>query len=516
MNMHLCKQLLQQHSLILTPYPYPYHHISLSSIAHKQPGTAEPFISHPPLDITAIRGFLLLMSDGLYDAYATIRGSLHTVNHDIAVLVQNELDHSHDLLQVAQNVVEHVKENYRNLMHGSRLDDITLVVRNLNYPLGTGSAMTAPPSTKNPFNFTQPSQRPSFYENVRVQPQMSVIDPPPSSYQYPHPPPQPQPHHYGGGYGPQQSHPPHAMPNVRYSYTPSSTAYPNYTQVPPAVSQNPPPTSSSLYMKKSESDTGIHQSMAALAAGGGMPPSRSGSNLPAGLNSPWLNREVEESATFGGGKFASNYPVPHHSNAAPQYDRYYQQGTKNVPPSQFYGYDAAPQTQLGQTPAPGPNVTAGIHHQRSRSSSYENVPEEFGARHMSAGQRERGSGVGDVTSNFGAMQVNPSKESRLPVHRTPEVNVVSPTNAEPQYNQPGKTRLLPPPTSTQAPSSTHQTPNSIPMPNSSSPFSSLSQKSSTFDSGLDDDDRWMYSSSDRWMYSSSKPEVQYMYTCMCR
>ena len=138
---------------------------SLLSVATREPGTAEPFISHPPLDITTIRGFLLLMSDGLYNAYASVTSSSLTVNHDVACLVQRHMDKTHSIDRVAQKVIDEISGEFRALVQrekrSDRMDDITLIVRNLGYPMGQqGTTLTAPPSLQNPFNFGQlPQQR---------------------------------------------------------------------------------------------------------------------------------------------------------------------------------------------------------------------------------------------------------------------------------------------------------------------------------------------------------------------
>ena len=135
----------------------------MCSTATKEPGTAEPFISHPPLDITTIRGFLLLMSDGLYDAHATVTNSLHTVNHDLALLVQRHLDHAPSINEVADKVIAEVATNFCSTVQrrgeSARMDDITLIIRNLGYPVGQLSGnITSPPMLQNKFSFSQTHQ----------------------------------------------------------------------------------------------------------------------------------------------------------------------------------------------------------------------------------------------------------------------------------------------------------------------------------------------------------------------
>ena len=216
-----------------------------SSVATKEPGIADPFISHPPLDITTIRGFLLLMSDGVYDAYSSFSNSLHTVNHDIALLVQRHMDHTYDIQGVAQGVVEEIKTNFHKKLkqerRGARLDDITLVIRNLGYPMGrmVASNATAPPVMHNPFVFTQSAKK-VVYENSEIIKQQSV--------------------HESQAYSQPYSH----MLSTPVGYTqPLTTNAPN--QQPNTFVRPPHPVPSygpsALSMKKSESDSRIRHGM---------------------------------------------------------------------------------------------------------------------------------------------------------------------------------------------------------------------------------------------------------------
>ena len=113
----------------------------MHSHASGEPGTAEPHVS-AGIDLSSIRyGFLVLMSDGLYDAYQTYTGNPQSVNKDIAYLIKSEIEKAYDVGRVAQNVVNTVKtcfrQSCRNRMRNDRMDDITLVVRNLCYPLAS-------------------------------------------------------------------------------------------------------------------------------------------------------------------------------------------------------------------------------------------------------------------------------------------------------------------------------------------------------------------------------------------
>ena len=99
--------------------------------AKGEPGTAEPYIASP-VDLTGFRGFLLLMTNGLYEAYEAWTHQPAKVNEDIAHLVAKEIRDSTDTNLVAQRVVEKVKnvfiQSCKTEKHIGRLDDITLVV----------------------------------------------------------------------------------------------------------------------------------------------------------------------------------------------------------------------------------------------------------------------------------------------------------------------------------------------------------------------------------------------------
>ena len=116
-------------------------------MARREPGTAEPYISQP-INLNEFRGFLVLMSDGLYEAYETWTGRPFHVNEDIAHLVAEEMKKSSDLSIVAQNVVEKVKHLFRSACkegkRSGRLDDITLIVRNFGYPMAVPHTRSYP------------------------------------------------------------------------------------------------------------------------------------------------------------------------------------------------------------------------------------------------------------------------------------------------------------------------------------------------------------------------------------
>lgn len=91
------------------------------------------------------------MSDGLYDALAAVTKSPQTVNHDLALLVQRHLDYVASLDEVAEKVIAEVSTNFRSIVQhnheSARMDDITLIVRNLGYPLGQISRNMGTPAS---------------------------------------------------------------------------------------------------------------------------------------------------------------------------------------------------------------------------------------------------------------------------------------------------------------------------------------------------------------------------------
>ena len=117
----------------------------------------------------------------------SVSNSAHTVNHDIALLVQRYMDQTHNIDGIAQRVIAEVSNNFHTVVRqdkrSARLDDITLVIRNLGYPMGQlASTVTAPPTLQNPFDFSQqqlpPAQARVSYENSEylLQHQQSVVN----------------------------------------------------------------------------------------------------------------------------------------------------------------------------------------------------------------------------------------------------------------------------------------------------------------------------------------------------
>ncbi|XP_054257236.1 TGF-beta-activated kinase 1 and MAP3K7-binding protein 1-like [Macrosteles quadrilineatus] len=115
--------------------------------------TAEPIIAEPEInggiELDESCRFLLLMSDGLYKSLEESGVSEDQVNKEIARLTVSEFRMQATLMGVAQAVVDRVVRVHHDVyMRGvpeagaTRRDDITLLVRNFNYPLP--NAITSP------------------------------------------------------------------------------------------------------------------------------------------------------------------------------------------------------------------------------------------------------------------------------------------------------------------------------------------------------------------------------------
>ena len=133
--------------------------ISLFRHARYEPGSAEPHL-HAPIDLSFCQGFLLLMSDGLYDAYKTWTRRPECVNEDIAHLVAKELKNCRaSESMAAQNVVEKIKFLYHDMCKKTsrtgRLDDLTLIVKGIGASVFDSVPQTAPPSSRH-FEFGNP------------------------------------------------------------------------------------------------------------------------------------------------------------------------------------------------------------------------------------------------------------------------------------------------------------------------------------------------------------------------
>ncbi|XP_075039016.1 TGF-beta-activated kinase 1 and MAP3K7-binding protein 1-like [Mixophyes fleayi] len=120
---------------------YNYNDMELLSAAKSKPVTAEPEI-HGCQPLDGVTGFLVLMSEGLYKALEAAHGP-GQANQEIAAMIATEFAKQVSLDDVAQAVVERVKRiHHGTFVSGgerakfcSNHEDMTLLVRNLGYPL---------------------------------------------------------------------------------------------------------------------------------------------------------------------------------------------------------------------------------------------------------------------------------------------------------------------------------------------------------------------------------------------
>ena len=132
--------------------------------ATKAPGIALPHVAGP-IVINQARGFIIVMSDGLYDAWSAFMDQ-NTSNANIAIarMVAEQIRGKQNMEVVAQTVIDSVVSSVRYTFANSqknecrRLDDITLMIHNLgydasdyplsgivNFPLATAPVPTVPP-----------------------------------------------------------------------------------------------------------------------------------------------------------------------------------------------------------------------------------------------------------------------------------------------------------------------------------------------------------------------------------
>ncbi|XP_008314744.1 TGF-beta-activated kinase 1 and MAP3K7-binding protein 1 isoform X2 [Cynoglossus semilaevis] len=122
-----------------------YNEIDLLSAAKGKPIIAEPEI-HGSQSLDNVSGFLLLMSEGLINALESAHGP-EQANQEIVAMVAAELAQQSSLGVVAQSVVDRVKRLHHDVYvsgrqratYCSRHEDMTLLIRTLNYPLADGA-----------------------------------------------------------------------------------------------------------------------------------------------------------------------------------------------------------------------------------------------------------------------------------------------------------------------------------------------------------------------------------------
>ncbi|KAJ8001642.1 hypothetical protein DPEC_G00171590 [Dallia pectoralis] len=124
---------------------YNYSEIDLLSAAKSKPIIAEPEIQ-PSQSLEGLTGFLLLMSEGLIKALESAHGP-EQANQEMVAMVAAELAQQGSLEAVAQSVVERVKRLHHDVYAAgrqraascSRHEDMTLLIRTINYTLADGA-----------------------------------------------------------------------------------------------------------------------------------------------------------------------------------------------------------------------------------------------------------------------------------------------------------------------------------------------------------------------------------------
>ncbi|XP_067314683.1 TGF-beta-activated kinase 1 and MAP3K7-binding protein 1 isoform X4 [Pseudorasbora parva] len=124
---------------------FSYTDIDVLSAAKHKPIISEPEI-HGGQSLEGVTGFLLLMSEGLIKALESAHGP-EQVNQEIVAMVAAELAQQGTLEAAAQSVVERVKRLHHDVyvsgrqraLQCSRHEDMTLLIRVINYPLVDGS-----------------------------------------------------------------------------------------------------------------------------------------------------------------------------------------------------------------------------------------------------------------------------------------------------------------------------------------------------------------------------------------
>uniref|UniRef100_H3DNB2 TGF-beta activated kinase 1 (MAP3K7) binding protein 1 n=1 Tax=Tetraodon nigroviridis TaxID=99883 RepID=H3DNB2_TETNG len=123
-----------------------YTDIDLLSAAKAKPIISEPEI-HSSQSLDNISGFLVLMSEGLVAALEAAHGP-EQVNQEIVAMVAAELAQQASIEAAAQSVVDRVKRLHHDVyvsgrqrsVYCSRHEDMTLLIRTINYPLADGGS----------------------------------------------------------------------------------------------------------------------------------------------------------------------------------------------------------------------------------------------------------------------------------------------------------------------------------------------------------------------------------------
>lgn len=159
------------------------------------PATSEPVIAEPqitdgiPLDTSP--GFLILMSDGVYNSFRDATGKEH-VNAEIASMVASEFGIQSTLNGVAQAVIDKVVRIHHDaFMTASndvkqqcqKRDDMTLLVRNFSYPLPNAISSPTQGGLYNPVSVPYYQGRSNKPPSVNIPQQLTITAPSPVNAQ---------------------------------------------------------------------------------------------------------------------------------------------------------------------------------------------------------------------------------------------------------------------------------------------------------------------------------------------
>ena len=226
------------------------------------PGIAVPHVAGP-VSINQSRGFVIVMSDGLYNAWSSYKGlDTRKANTEIARMVAEQIRGSQQNMNaVAKTVVDFIVSSvqatytHEKKKECQRLDDITLIVHNLGFDISEFplNGIAPFPLSTSPIN---PPQLQSYYSqpldpHVHHQPQPMGYQSSNAAVPYQHDPRYAyqlgqqivsMPYGYSsqpnmpGGYQPPPNTGYQPSPNTGYQ-PPSNTGY----QPPPNTGYQPPP-----------------------------------------------------------------------------------------------------------------------------------------------------------------------------------------------------------------------------------------------------------------------------------
>ena len=113
-------------------------------MAKGYPGTAEPSVSGPVPLQGIKKGFIVLVSKGLYSGVTCVVGGEEDARLALVRMIMEEMKRSASLADVSRTVIDRVhgvikakyKESHGTKMDCSSVDDTTLLIRNLGFPIG--------------------------------------------------------------------------------------------------------------------------------------------------------------------------------------------------------------------------------------------------------------------------------------------------------------------------------------------------------------------------------------------